>query len=164
MSAENTDFKAIIAENDRLQKENEALRLKQDEINRRSELIAERERLQKELTFGNSKTEAVPVAPVNVRRYRYEELPENLLEQKAIVTNSIKQMYAHRSDDYAKGAMNEQGMWMKLHLQYLEAKQHEKAGTLYNQQSSAKVAQVILERAKALPHAGLIPFFLEIHV
>ena len=142
------------------------LKRQKSEIQRKNELIAERDKLQKELTFGfsESKNEA-PAEPANVRRYHIDELPASEPEARALVENGIRKMLAHRKDLFA--SKREVDRLIEAHLNYYDAYVAEKRGKgmigIYTADAQAHGLMKYI-KGKNLANAGYMPFFTNLNV
>ena len=142
------------------------LKRQKSEIQRKNELIAERDKLQKELTFGfsESKNES-PAEPANVRRYDIAALPAAENESRALIENGIRAMYAHRKDLWA--SKREIDKLVEIHLNYYNTyvleKQGKRMSGVYTTDAQAHGLMKYI-RGRNGAGAGYLPFFTNLNV
>ncbi len=147
-----------------LEREIAYLQRQKDEIIKKAALIATRDSLQKELTFGFSEHQnEAPAEPANVRRYSIQELPQAENESRAIIENGIRKMYAHRRDMWAN--KREIDKLVEVHLNYYSSYIAERRGKgMSGIYSAAAQAHGLLKyiQGKNTAGANYLPFFTNI--
>lgn len=150
-----------------LEREIADLQRQKDEIIQKNKLIAKRDSLQKELTFGlksEGQNEA-PAEPANVRRYDIAALPAAENESRALIENGIRAMYAHRKDLWAN--KREIDKLVEVHLSYYDAYAIERQGKrMSGVFTSEAKGHALMSYIKSKNNAGAnyLPFFSNIKV